>query len=133
MFSESYKINYMKKIKFLANVNVEKPLIDFLNEKGFDIKWVTNIDKRMPDDRVCEIANSEQRIIITNDKDFGEIVFYQKKIAYGIILMRVKDQNSSEKIILLDKLLENYLDKIANHFVVLTKTKFRFIPLEVIY
>jgi len=122
----------MEKIKFLANVNVEKPLIDFLNDKGFDVKWVTNIDKRMPDDRVCEIANSEQRIIITNDKDFGEIVFYQKKIAYGIILMRVNGQNSSEKIILLEKLLENYLDKIANHFVVLTKTKFRFIPLEVI-
>jgi predicted nuclease of predicted toxin-antitoxin system len=122
----------MKKKKFLANVNVEKPLIDFLNDKGFDIKWVTNIDKRMPDDRICEIANSEQRIIITNDKDFGEIVFYQKKIAYGIILLRVDGQNSSEKIILLEKLLENYLDKIANHFVVLTKTKFRFIPLEVI-
>jgi len=101
----------MKKIKFLANVNVEKPLIDFLNEKGFDVKWVTSIDKRMPDDRVCEIANSEQN---------------------GIILMRVKGQNSSEKIILLDKLLENYLDKIANHFVVLTNSKFRFIPLEVI-
>ncbi|CAG0942871.1 hypothetical protein BROC_02037 [Candidatus Brocadiaceae bacterium] len=122
----------MKKIKFLANVNVEKPLIDFLEEKGFDVKWVTNIDKRMPDDRVCEIANSEQRIIITNDKDFGEIVFYQQKITYGIILLRVKGQKSSEKIILFDKLLENYLDKIANHFVVLTKTKFRFIPLEVI-
>lgn len=62
----------MKKIKFLANVNVEKPLVDFLDEKGFDIKWVTNIDKRMPDARVCEIANKEQRVIITNDKDFGE-------------------------------------------------------------
>lgn len=123
----------MEKIKFLANVNVEKPLIDFLDEKGFDIKWVTNIDKRMPDDRVCELANSEQRIIITNDKDFGEIVFYQQKIAYGIILMRVKGQNSAEKIVVLDKLLENYQDKIANHFVVLTKTKFRFIPLEVNY
>ena len=123
----------MKKIKFLANVNVEKPLIDFLNEKGFDVKWVTSIDKRMPDNRVCEIANSEQRIIITNDKDFGEIVFYQKKIAYGIILLRVKGQNSAEKIVVLDKLLENYQDKIANHFVVYTKTKFRFIPLEVNY
>ncbi len=123
----------MEKIKFLANVNVEKPLIDFLNEKGFDIKWVTNIDKRMPDDRVCELANSEQRIIITNDKDFGEIVFYQKKIAYGIILLRVKGQKSAEKIVVLDKLLENYQDKIANHFVVITKTKFRFIPLEVNY
>jgi predicted nuclease of predicted toxin-antitoxin system len=88
----------MKNIKFLANVNVEKPLIDFLIEKGFDIRWVTNIDKRMPDDRVCEMANSEQRIIITNDKDFGEIVFYQKKIAYGILLMRVKAKTLLKKL-----------------------------------
>jgi predicted nuclease of predicted toxin-antitoxin system len=112
---------------------VEKPLVDFLGEMGFDIKWITNIDKRMPDDRVCEIANNEQRIIITNDKDFGEIVFYQKKIAYGIILLRVKGQNSSEKIILVEKLLDKYSDKITNHLVVVTKKKFRFIPLEVIY
>ncbi len=43
----------MKNIKFLANVNVEKPMVDFLGEKGFDIKWITNIDMRMPDERVC--------------------------------------------------------------------------------
>jgi len=122
----------MKKIKFLANVNVEKPLVDFLYEKGFDIKWVTNIDKQMPDAHVCEIANKEQRVIITNDKDFGEIVFLQKKIAYGIILLRIKGQNSSEKIILIEKLLDKYLDKIAGHFVIVTKEKIRFIPLEVI-
>ena len=122
----------MKKIKFLANVNVEKPLVDFLDEKGFDIKWITNIDKRMPDARVCEIANKEQRVIITNDKDFGEIVFLQKKITYGVILLRIKGQNSSEKIILIEKLLDKYPDKIAYHFVIVTKEKFRFIPLEVI-
>lgn len=122
----------MKKIKFLANVNVEKPLVDFLDEKGFDIRWVTNIDKRMPDARVCEIANKEQRVIITNDKDFGEIVFLQKKITYGVILLRIKGQNSSEKIILIEKLLDKYPDKIADHFVIVTKEKFRFIPLEVI-
>jgi len=87
----------------------------------------------MSDDRVCEIANNEQRIIITNDKDFGEIVFYQKRIVYGIILLRVKGQNSSLKIILVEKLLDKYSDKITNHLVVVTKKKFRFIPLEVIY
>ncbi len=122
----------MKKIKFLANVNVEKPLVDFLDEKGFDIKWVTNIDKRMPDTRVCEIANKEQRVIITNDKDFGEIVFLQKKTTYGVILLRIKGQNSSEKIILIEKLLDKYPDKIADHFVIVTKEKIRFIPFEVI-
>ena len=59
----------MKKVKFIANVNIEKPLIDFLIKRGFDIKWVAEIDKQMSDNGVCEIANKEQRIFITNDKD----------------------------------------------------------------
>jgi hypothetical protein len=36
----------MKKVKFIANVNIEKPLIDFLIKREFDIKWVAEIDKR---------------------------------------------------------------------------------------
>lgn len=122
----------MKKIKFLADVNVEKPLVDFLSKKGFDVKWVTSIDKQMSDVRICEITNNEHRVLITNDKDFGEIVFLQKKITYGIILLRVKGQDSSEKIVLIEKLLDKYQDKIINHFVIVTKDKFRLIPLEVI-
>lgn len=121
----------MKKLKFLANVNIEKPITDFLTKNGFDVKLVTDIDKRMPDVNVCKIANNEQRVILTNDKDFGEIVYLQKMVSYGIILLRIQKQNSFEKITLLEKLLNNYSEKIINHFVIVTKEKFRFIPMEV--
>jgi len=121
----------MKEIKFLADVNVEKPIIDLLINKGFDVKWVANIDKKMSDMKIFETANEEQRIIITNDKDFGEITFYQRKTPYGIILFRVKGQDSSKKIVLLDRLLDRHRNKIINHFVVITNKKFRFIPMEV--
>lgn len=118
-------------IKFLANVNIEKPIIDYLIKNGYDTKWVTNVDKRMPDNEVCSLANSEERVILTNDKDFGEIVFLQKKISRGIVLLRIKGQDSFQKIQLLSKLLDKYADKVINHFVVVTQEKFRFIPLEV--
>ena len=45
--------------------------------------------------------------------------------------MRVKGQDSLEKIGLLDKLLAKHSDKIIKNFVVVTKDKFRFMPLEV--
>lgn len=122
-----------KELKFLANVNIEKPIIDFLIEMGFDVKWVTDIDKQMSDTCVFEIANREQRIVLTNDKDFGEIAFLQKKISYGILLLRIKGQSSSEKITVLKNILEKYYDKISNHFTVVTKEKIRIIPLEVTY
>jgi predicted nuclease of predicted toxin-antitoxin system len=123
----------MKKLKFLVDVNIEKPIINFLIKKGFDIKCVVDIDKKMTDYNVCEIANTEQRVLITNDKGFGEIVFFQKRISSGIILLRIKGGDASEKILLLEKLLDNHYGKIINHFVVITKEKFRFIPLEVKY
>ncbi|MEW5692055.1 MAG: DUF5615 family PIN-like protein [Candidatus Hydrogenedentota bacterium] len=65
----------MCSMEFIANVNVEKQIVDFLRNKGFDTKWVAEINKRMKDDEVCRLAYDEKRIIITNDKDFGEIVF----------------------------------------------------------
>jgi len=122
----------MKKIKFLANVNIEQPIIEFLSAKGIDVKSVANINKYMTDDNVCELANREQRIILTNDKDFGEIVFFQKKIVWGLVLLRIKGQNVEEKIVRLENLLTKYSDKIINHFVVVSKEKIRFIALEVI-
>lgn len=122
----------IKRIKFLVDVNIEKRIVDFLIEKGFDVKCVVDINKQMSDVYLCEIANNEQRIVLTNDKDFGEIVFLQKKISNGIILLRVKNQDSFEKVILLGRLLDSYSNKITNHFVVITKERFRFIPLEVL-
>lgn len=115
----------------MANVNIEKPIIDYLLKNGYDAKWVTNVNKRMPDNEVCSLANSEERVILTNDKDFGEIVFLQKKISRGIVLLRIKGQDSFQKIQLLSKLLDKYADKVINHFVVVTQEKFRFIPMEV--
>ncbi len=122
----------MQEIKFLANVNIEKPIIEFLLKKGWDVKSVVAIDKQMSDAAVCALANKEERIVLTNDKDFGEIVFFQKKVLYGVVLFRIKGQDVEEKITRLGNLLARHSNKIVNHFVVITNEKFRFIPLEVI-
>ena len=119
----------MKEIKFLADVNVEKPLVDYLSKQGYDIKWVPDIDCEMADKDLLQLANEENRIFITNDKDFGDLIFLQKRLSVGTILFRVKGQKSEEKIKLMRKLLMGYRDKILNHYVVITKLKIRIIPL----
>ncbi len=120
-----------EKIKFLADVNVEKPLVDFLREKDFDVKWVAEIKKDMEDDEVLKMAYKEKRILLTNDKDFGELVFRQKKLSQGVVLLRIKGQDIKKKINLMSGLIEKYSFKILKHFVVVTENKIRLIPLEV--
>jgi predicted nuclease of predicted toxin-antitoxin system len=114
-------------MKFIADVNIEKQIVDFLINKNYDVIWVANIDKRMLNGQLLEIANKEKRILITNDKDFGEIVFHQKKITYGIILFRIKGQSFKKKIELLENLLRENPSKIEKHFIVVTEKKIKFL------
>lgn len=119
----------MKEIKFLADVNGEKPLVDYLSKQGYDIKWVPDYNCEMPDEDLLQLANEEKRIFITNDKDFGDLIFLQKKLSVGTILFRVKGQKTEEKIKLMKKILMGYRDKLLNHYIVITKAKIRIIPL----
>lgn len=80
------------KIKFLADVNVEKAVVEYLLEKKYDTKWIPEYNCEMLDDELLHWANIENRVILTNDKDFGELIFLQKKISTGIILFRVREQ-----------------------------------------
>lgn len=114
-------------MKFLADVNIEKPIVDELKRMGHNIIWVADLDRYLDDLSIFKIARKENRILLTNDKDFGEIVFRQKLIPTGIVLFRIKGQDVRKKVKLLKKLLAAHSDKIINHFVVVAKEKFRFV------
>lgn len=116
-------------MKLLADVNIEKSVVDELKRMGYDIVWVADVDRHLDDMSILKIARQGTRIILTNDKDFGEIVFRQKLIPTGIVLFRIKGQDVKEKVKLLKKLLASHNDKIINHFVVVAKERFRFIPI----
>jgi predicted nuclease of predicted toxin-antitoxin system len=120
----------MKELKFLADVNIEQIVIETIKQMGYEIKAVSEINLRMKDKEILELAQKEGLILLTNDKDFGELVFRQKCLSNGVILFRIKGENSKEKSVLIRKLLMGYWDKISKHFVVITKKKFRFIPME---
>ncbi len=117
-------------LKFMADVNVEKTLVDYIKEEGFDVLWIPDYDCRITDDELLFLANREKRILITNDTDFGELVYLQKKISTGIILIRVKGQNERKKLYSLKKVIKNYKDKIENHFIVVTEKRIRFRKME---
>ena len=120
----------MDTIKFIADVNIEKVIVGLLLENGYNVKWLPDYGCEILDADLLNMANTEKRILVTNDKDFGELTFLQKKLSTGIILIRVKGQEPQNKIKVMKKLLQNYSDKLLYHFVVVTKGKIRIIPME---
>lgn len=71
------------------------------------------------------LANQENRILITTDKDFGELVYVNKLIHSGIILLRLKNDSSKNKLKVLKSLLKTHLEELEKAFTVVTDSKVR--------
>lgn len=101
-------------MKFIADENLGIRVPEYLKGQGFDIITVKDIARGKPDADILKIANEEDRILITLDKDFGELVFRDKLIHSGVILLRLKDESvENKKRILLKQLKsrKNFEDK----------------------
>ncbi len=115
----------MKTLKLLADESLEHRVTIFLRDSGYDVLSIQEISPSISDLQVLDIAHKEQRIILTNDKDFGELVFLGTQKHSGIILFRFNDEQVSNKISVLKYLFTNYLDKLEGSFIVLESKKIR--------
>ena len=72
-----------------------------------------------------QIANQQQRILITQDKDFGELVYRLKFTHYGIILIRLEGFAPDLKARIVTDLLKQHEDKLQNAFTVIQPNALR--------
>ncbi|MBW1780677.1 MAG: DUF5615 family PIN-like protein [Deltaproteobacteria bacterium] len=112
-------------LKFLVDVGVGKGIEEYLNEKGYDTKAVRDIDPGMEDEEIIRIAVTENRMIITMDKDFGELVYHSSTEHSGVLFLRLEDATGTEKLQVVKHILNNYANRIRNCFCVFQKDKFR--------
>lgn len=101
-------------MKFIADENLGIQVPKYLQNLGFDIVSVTEVAQGKPDADILALANTAGRVLITLDKDFGELVYREKLIHTGVLLLRLKDESvENKKRILLRELLsgKNFTNK----------------------
>jgi len=116
-------------MKFLADECFDSGTVASLRADGHDVAYVIEGQAGASDDEVLQFAFVERRLLLTEDKDFGELVYRLKKPACGIILMRIDVIERKEKWPRLNALINGHADLLSGHFVVVDKNKFRFRPL----
>lgn len=112
-------------LTFLVDVGVGKGIERYLQEEGYDTKAVRDIDPRMEDEEIIRTAVMENRMVITMDKDFGELVYHSSMQHSGILLLRLEDATGTEKSQVVKYIMGNYSDRIKNCFCVFQNDKFR--------
>jgi predicted nuclease of predicted toxin-antitoxin system len=97
----------------------------WLRQQGHDVFSVYDEARGMDDDRIIEKAFTEQWILITNDKGFGEKVYRQRQPHHGVVLLRLGDERPLVKIATLGRLLLRHSDRLPGSYVVATEKRVR--------
>ncbi|MGD8750943.1 MAG: DUF5615 family PIN-like protein [Anaerolineales bacterium] len=117
-------------MKLLAGECCDTALVEALREDGHDVLYVLESLRGATDDEVLAGAFSEDRLLITEDKDFGELVYRLRRPARGIILLRFDIADRALKIPRLLELLHQETERLPGAFVVLEVDKLRMRPLS---
>jgi predicted nuclease of predicted toxin-antitoxin system len=116
-------------LKFLVDECYDAGLVKSLRGTGNDVIFVVEQNPGASDDEVLLKAYNEGRILLTEDKDFGELSYRLRKPSSGIVLIRIDVKDRHLKWPQLKKLIELYGPRLPGHFVTVHKEKFRFRPL----
>ena len=116
-------------MKFLADECCDTGVVASLRADGHDVAYVLERQAGISDEEVLQNAFVEGRILLTEGKDFGELIYRLKKPACGIILIRIDVQKRYEKWPRLEALIAKHGDRLSGHFVVVELNKYRFRPL----
>ena len=84
--------------KLLADESVDHRIVKSLQENKYDIEAIVETHSGISDNEVLKIANELNAILLTEDKDFGELTYRLKKPSKGIILLRLSGEAIGNKI-----------------------------------
>jgi uncharacterized protein with PIN domain len=117
-------------MKLLADANIEKDLVDWLRASGCDVVWGTELQPGLPDTEIIRLAFNEERIILTYDRDFGDLVFFREYQVSGVILPRFETRLADERLACLQKWWPEIVQLAPGHFLVVTNRRLRVRPLS---
>ena len=109
-------------MRILADESVEGEVVARLRSEGHHVAYVPETSAGIRYDEVLARANAENRVLLTEDKDFGDLAFYYGSRSSGIVLVRAHGANVEAMASLVAEALETHEDELTKdppHFVVL--------------
>ena len=112
-------------MRWLADECVAAPLVAALRSIGHDVLYVAEVAAGLSDADVIALALREKRLLLTEDKDFGDLVFRRERAVPGVVLMRVAPENSVLKTTRLAAAVERYGEGLFARYLVIEEARFR--------
>jgi len=110
---------------FIADENIDRQIVERLRHDGHDVQSVAEMAPGISDDEVLNLASRKSAVLLTADRDFGELVFRQQRIMGGVILVRLAGLSPSIKAAILSVAISQHISELPDAFVVVTPGRIR--------
>jgi predicted nuclease of predicted toxin-antitoxin system len=115
-------------VKLLSDEGVDAAIVGRPRAGGHDVVYVAELAPGISDDVVLELANGDERVLLTTDKDFGELVFRLRRVAFGVLLVRLAGLASAGKADVVSQAIDDHGDEMARAFTVISPGLVRIRP-----
>jgi len=112
-------------LKLVADEGVDRQVVERLREAGHTVWYLAEMDPGTGDKEVLGLANREGAVLITADKDFGEMVYRQHLVHPGVILIRLSGLSSAAKAQLVAEAIKAHSREFTHSFAVITHSAIR--------
>ena len=112
-------------MKCVADENVDLSIVRALRHSGHEVWYVAEEATGIDDEEVLQKAAGENALLLTGDKDFGDLVFRQGKATAGVLFLRLAGVSAGEKARLVTEAVREYQDELVGAFSVLTHVALR--------
>ena len=116
-------------MRFLADENVHGGIVQWLRSQGHDVLWATETLQGVDDDVLLQIAQQQERLLLTADLDFGELVFRGRLTSHGVVLLHMEDLTVQERLARLHAVWAILEAHAIGQFMVITEEMVRVRPL----
>ncbi len=106
-------------MKLVADESIEGPTVSALRAAGHEVLFIAETSPGIEDAEVLSISHREQALLLTADKDFGELVFRNREPHCGVLLIRLPEGDTNENAANAVTAIDQHGPELLNRFSVL--------------
>lgn len=112
-------------MNFLADEGIDKQIVDRLRQDGHNVVYIAEEAPGITDDVILDMANQQSALLLTRDKDFGELVYRLNRVTQGVILARLDGVLSDTKANIVSIAVATHGQEMINAFTVISPGNIR--------
>jgi len=107
-------------MNILCDEGVDSQIVEQLRQEGHDVLYVAEMEPSISDDAVLRRANEHNALLVTEDKDFGDLVYRQGLIHLGVVLVRLHGLMSATKARIVSATFAQHETEMPHSFTVIS-------------